>query len=115
MPDTCMCGSAVVWKDMIYLVGGFERLCMSFNPATNTWTNLSQCRYEHADGAALVWKDRILVCGGRSNKAKCYKGNPGGTSQIEEYDPETDTWSVSHIKLPLKLWAQFMFSTEEAI
>ncbi len=114
MPHTCKYGSAVLWKDMIYLVGGFGRLCMSFNPATNTWSTLSQCRYEHADGPAFVWIDRILVCGGRSNNAKCEKGNAGGTSQIEEYDTETDTWSVSHIKLPLKLWAQFMFSTEAA-
>ena len=104
MPNVCICGSAVVWKDMIYLVGGFDQSCMSFNPATSTWASLTRCRHEHADGPALVWKDRILVCGGR--------GNLGGTSQIEEYHPRTDTWSVSHIELPLKLWAHFVFSTE---
>ncbi len=113
MPRGCMCGSVVVWKDMIYLVGGFRRSCMSFNPATTTWSTLSQCVHEHGDAPALVWEDRILVCGGRSKKTtRVDDGKPAGTSVIEEYDPETDTWTVSQIELPMNLSAHFVFSIE---
>ncbi len=112
MPQICMCGSAVVWKDRIYVVGGFQQCCLCYDPLLAQWSTLSQCRHEHADGPALVWKDRILVCGGRSNKAKREDGNAGDTSVIEEYDPETDTWTVSQIELPQKLASHFVLSTE---
>ncbi len=115
MPQICKLGSAVVWKDRIYIVGGFDQSCMCYNPVLSQWSTLSQCRHEHADGPAMVWKDRILVCGGRSRKAKRDDGTVGGTSVIEEYDPETDTWTVSQIELPLRLCAHFVFSTETVL
>ena len=111
MPMACTYGSAVVWKDMIYIVGGFTRSCMSFDPLLNMWTTLSQCSHQHADGAVLVWKDRILVCGGRSYAATRDDGTAGGTSVIEEYDPEADNWKVSEIELPQRLGAHFMFAS----
>ncbi len=42
-------------------------------------------------------------------------GIPGGTSVIEEYDPETDTWTVSQIELPLRLSVHFVFSTQSSV
>ncbi len=115
MREICLLGSAVVWKDRIYIVGGFQQSCMCYNPVLAQWSTLSQCRHEHADGPAMVWKDRILVCGGRSNKADRYDGTPGGTSVIEQYDPETDTWTVSQIELPQKLSSHFVFNIETGI
>ncbi len=133
MPKQCKFGSAVAWKDKIYIVGGFKQSCMCYDPVLAQWSTLSQCRHEHADGPALVWKDRILVCGGRSWEAKRvykygysdyddddgddddrddYHDRPDCTSVIEEYDPETDTWAVSEIELPQKLCLHFVFSTE---
>ncbi len=110
MPQKCTFGSAVMWKDRIYIVGGFDQSCMCYDPILAQWSTLSQCRHQHADGPALVWKDRILVSGGRSNKANCNDDNQGGTSVIEEYDPEKDTWTMSQIELPQKLWAHFVFN-----
>ncbi len=115
MPQVCKFGSAVVWKDRIYIVGGFQQSCMCYDPVLAQWSTLSQCRHEHADGPALVWKGRILVCGGRSEKAKRDDGKAGGTSVIEEYDPETDTWTVSQIELPQKLLAHTVFAIETGI
>ncbi len=110
MPQVCNYGSAVVWKDRIYIVGGFDQSCMCYNPVLAQWSTLSQCRHQHADGPALVFKDRILVCGGRSSKVKRDNGTAGGTSVIEEYDPEADTWNESQIELPQKLWTHFVFN-----
>ncbi len=112
MPQKCKFGSAVVWNNRIYIVGGFGQSCMCYDPVLAQWSTLSQCRHEHADAPALVWKDRILVCGGRSRKAKRDNGDPGGTSVIEEYDPETDTWTVSQIELPQKLHLHFVLNIE---
>ena len=115
MPQICEFGSAVVWKDRIYIVGGFQQSCMRYDPVLAQWSTLSRCRHQHADGPALVWKDRILVCGGRSRKAKRDNGTAGGTSVIEQYDSETDTWTVSQIELPQKLCSHFVFSIETGI
>ncbi len=115
MPQICKLGSAVVWKDKIYIAGGFDQACMCYDPILAQWSTLSQCGHQHADAPALVWKDRILVCGGRSNLAKRHSGKPGGTSVIEEYDPETDTWTVSQIELPQRIHAHFVFSTETGV
>ena len=115
MPQICKLGSAVVWKDIIYIVGGFRRSCMCYDPVLAQWSTLSQCRHEHADGPALVWKGRILVCGGRSREAKRDDGTAGGTSVIEEYDPETDAWTISQIELPRKLSSHFVFNIETGI
>ncbi len=112
MPAISEFGAAVVLGDMIYIVGGFRRSCMSFDPALNVWTILSQCGHEHADSPALVWKDKILVCGGRSHATKRDDGTPSGTSVIEEFDPEKDTWIVSQKKLPLKLSSHFICHIE---
>ncbi len=112
MPQVCMLGSAVMWKDKIYIVGGFQQSCICYNPVLAQWRTLCQCRHEHADGSALVWRNKILICGGRSRKAKRTDGASGGTTVIEEYDPETDTWTVSQIELPQKLSSHFVFSTE---
>ncbi len=111
MPQMSQFGSAVVWKDKIYIVGGFQQSCMCYDPPLAQWTTLSRCRHEHANGPALVWKNRILVCGGRSSKVKLQDVDAGCTSVIEEYDPETDTWTASQMELPEKLFSQFVFST----
>ncbi len=115
MPQISNFGCAVVWKDRIYIVGGLQRSCMCYNPVLAQWSTLSQCRHQHADAPALVWKDRMLVCGGRSSKAKRDNGTAGGTSVIEQYDPETDTWTVSQIELPQRLNAHFVFNIETLI
>ncbi len=110
MPQIREFGSAVVWKDRMYIVGGFQQSCMCYDPVLAQWSTLSQCRHQHGDAPALVWKDRILVCGGRSHKAKRDNGKAGGTSVIEEYDPETDTWTVSQIELSQRLNGHFVFN-----
>ncbi len=76
---------------------------------------MSRCIYQYANGPALVWKDRILVCGGRSEKAKRANDTAGGTSVIEEYDPDTDTWTVSQIELPQEVHTHFVFNIQTGI
>ncbi len=112
MPRKCEFGSGVAFKSKIYVVGRLQQSCLCYDPMLSQWTAMSQCRHEHADGPALVWNDRIFICGGQDCKAKYDDGLPGGTSVIEEYDPETDTWTLFQIELPQRLSSHFVFSIE---
>ncbi len=81
-------GSSVVYSDRIYVLGGGEKCCMSYNPDKGQWRSHTGPRENHSWGSAVVWRDRILLCGGRD------------TTVIEEYNPDTDTWSDWKHALP---------------
>ncbi len=100
MPQLCWFGSAVLWKDKIYIVGGIQQSCMCYDPILAQWSILSKCRHQHGGGMASEWKDRILLCGGITVDEEGDDGKEHVTSVIEEYSPETDTWTVSDMKLP---------------
>ncbi len=61
---------------------------MSYNPGQDQWKTHSKPAVKHVGASAVVWKDRILLCGGEN------------TSVIEEYIPDTDTWSEWKHQLP---------------
>ncbi len=82
--------SSVVYRDRIYVLGGREKCCMSYNPDDCQWQTHSAPRGSHAEGsAAVVWRDRILLCG-------------GDKTLIEAYNPDTDTWTDWKHSLPRK-------------
>ncbi len=110
MPSACSFGAALSFKSKIFIVGGFERRCMTFDPYLNQWMTLSRCIEEHGDGPAVIWKGRLLVCGGRTRKGRDNEGNEDCTTVIEEYDAETDTWALSEMKLPKKQSGHFVFA-----
>ena len=88
MPGACYAGSSMVYRDRIYVLGGRENCCMSYDPDKDEWKIHSKPAVKHERASAVVWKDRILLCGGEDN------------SVIEEYNPDTDTWSEWKHQLP---------------
>ncbi len=88
MPKCCNNGASVVYRDRIYVLGGRQNCCMSYDPDQDQWKTHSKPAAEHVKPSAVLWKDRILLCGGWN------------TSVIEEYNPDTDTWSVWKHQLP---------------
>ncbi len=86
----CHRGSSVVYKDRIYVLGGAENCCLSYDPDQDQWKTHCRPAVNHDRASAVVWKDRILLCGGTD------------TSVIEEYNPVTDTWSMWRFPLPEK-------------
>ncbi len=88
MPQDCIRGSSVVYRDRLYVLGGNTNCCMSYDPHQDQWKIHSGPNTYHEGASAVVWEDRILLCGGRI------------TSVIEEYDPDTDIWSEWKYKLP---------------
>ncbi len=88
MPGSCHRGCGVVYRDRVYVLGGRENCCISYDPAQDQWKTHSKPAVKHDQASAVVWKDRILLCGGED------------TSVIEEYNPDTDTWSEWKHQLP---------------
>ncbi len=87
-PQACADGCSVVYRDRIYVLGSYEKCCMSYNPAQEQWQTHTPPRVDHSAGSAVVWRDRILLCGGYD------------TTVVEEYNPDTDTWSDWKHSLP---------------
>ncbi len=81
MPKSCKWEVPVVCRDRIYVLGGEQNCCMSYDPNQDKWKTHSRPAVKRYKPSAIVWKDRILLCGGWN------------TSVIEEYNPDTDTWS----------------------
>ncbi len=90
MPQYCTCGSSVVYRDTIYVLG--DNCCMSYNPAQNRWQTHSAPVANHDGGSCVVWGDRIFLCGGYS------------TTLIEEYNPTTDVWTEWKHSVPQQGW-----------
>ena len=64
--------------------------CAWYNPATNAWCKAQQPLKAHDWGSLVHHDNKIIHLGGRIN-------------DVEELSIETGTWSVSSIKLPVKL------------
>ncbi|ELU02636.1 hypothetical protein CAPTEDRAFT_199608 [Capitella teleta] len=90
MPEICGGGAAVSFDDHVYVVGGWNRSCMRFNPRNNTWTSLQRPQFNHYFEPSLVLNGNIVVFGGLNNDS------------IEEYSPLTDSWSTWTLKMPNK-------------
>ena len=79
----------------VYAIGGrVDRIntvqadTLEYDPTTNVWTRKARMPTARAGIASGVVHDRIIVFGGEGPS-----GRPEGTySQVEEYNPATDTW-----------------------
>ncbi|ELU02308.1 hypothetical protein CAPTEDRAFT_209471 [Capitella teleta] len=85
MPGRCCCGSAVALGDKIYVVGGSQRVCYSYDPNNDEWEVLSKPTHYYYTNAATVWKGKIML---------------GDRKHVEEYDPVDDRWSNRDELLP---------------
>ena len=102
MPEVCELGAAVSLGQYVYLVGGFSRSCLRYDPATDSWRKLSQPCLKHANAPAVVWQGGIVVAGG--------KGDSQTFKEIEYYNPGTDEWSDWQTSLEVELDTHRLFS-----
>ena len=77
-------------NDQLCVVSGRWCHCAWYNPATNAWCKVQQPLKDHYWGSLVHHGNKIIHLGGRTN-------------DVEELSIETGTWSVSSIKLPVKL------------
>ncbi len=90
MPANCRNGSSVVYESRIYVVGGKENCCISYDPQLDQWATLAKPAMKHFGSSAVLWKGRIMLCGGRDSP------------RAEEYDPASDTWTPLEVEMPPK-------------
>jgi hypothetical protein len=79
--------------DSIFVFGGYSgdylvSLCESLDVRSNKWNPLSSIPLKRTSHSSIVVGDQILIIGG-------YKE----TTQIDSYNPPTDTWKVLKNKL----------------
>ena len=77
-------------NNQLCVAGGTPRHCVWYNPATNSWCKGQQPLKVHWWGSLVHHDNKIIHLGGQID-------------DIEELSIETGTWSVSSIKLPVKL------------
>jgi N-acetylneuraminic acid mutarotase len=89
---------ALALNGLIYVFGGSSTITGTwvsetevYNPATNTWTIKASIPTPRGEMACAVVNGKIYVIGGYN---PAFPGNsyPGALSNVEEYNPITDTW-----------------------
>ena len=106
LPEVCHMCAAVTLNDFIYVVGGDNQTCLKYDPASDSWTSLSQPRHKHTDALAVVWRGCVLVTGSGATK-------PADKAHvIERYSPETDNWSDWDTTIGAKMVFRGMFNVD---
>lgn len=95
-------GAAVSLGDTIYVLGSKPRSFLSYQPLSDTWTSLVSPQLPHVWRPVVVWRDKILTCGGYLEG--------GWSSEIEQYDPKSQTWSRLYMKMPVALFGHHVFN-----
>ncbi len=88
----CIAAASVVYRDRIYVLGGYHNCYVSYNADQNKWKTHSppkEAELFDAFRSAVVWGDRMLLC-----------RNEDGSTVIAEYNPDTDSWTKWNHSLP---------------
>jgi RNA polymerase sigma factor (sigma-70 family) len=97
MPTPRMCLCTVVLNDKIYAIGGLPNkwppisAVEVYDPVSDTWTKKADIATPRTYFASVAINDRILIFGGTSDWGL---GDATLATTIEEYDPDTDKWTV---------------------
>ena len=98
--------AAVAFNGKVYLFGGYTSggwnctsAAESYDPNTDTWTNIASMPTSRANLTAAEAKGKIYVMGGYNDDSK------QTLDVVEAYDPDKDTWET---KAPLPVPISFM-------
>ncbi|XP_028986368.1 kelch-like protein 38 [Betta splendens] len=94
------CAPAAVVDDTIYIIGGFTRRVIAYDPKANRFAACAGLKARRMHHAAAALHDRLYVTGGRRIGARDVVEDSDG---VECYDPKTDAWSSAGT-LPFKLF-----------
>ena len=88
--ETAGASAVVVWNNF-YLVGGKDRLCLSYSTCDDVWHTLDKPSKGHRYSSAVHINGRIILCGGSLSGV------------IEEYNLAANKWKMSSLALPHQL------------
>lgn len=78
-------GSAITYKDEIYVLAGLEGRFMKYNPATYIWTDLAGLPGPRSEAAMTLWGDKVVVAGGIDDSAHIMR-------RVDYYDLVDFVW-----------------------
>ena len=104
MSQVCSIGAAITMNNCIYVVGGYDRTSLKYDPATDSWTRLSRPSHNHCNAPAVVWRGSMLVAVGGGPKPE--------SSVVEQYNPLTDTLSDWTTTLDVKMTGHCMLNVD---
>ena len=78
-------------KDRLLVTGGRENICAWYDPTTDAWTTGNPPTIQHYLGALVHHGQKVYLIGGENE------------DRVEEYDLDTESWSVCSYRLPQKL------------
>jgi N-acetylneuraminic acid mutarotase len=87
LPVTTDHAWAVAYGDRVFVGGGTSNRVFSYDPASDSWTEVSSSAFVHGGTpAAAVLGGRIIIAGGAGG------GMVG--NEVESYDPAVDEWTT---------------------
>ena len=96
--DKCDGATAVSIGHQLYVVGGRRNgVCLRYDTREDVWAILKPSLEYHLCGAAVALNGKIFLCGGLNDLHE-------ESDRIENYDPDTDTWTLLPVRLPKPLY-----------
>ena len=94
----CRGVSMVSAQDKLFLAGGSDRVCAWYNTASSAWFMFQQPLQKHKYGTLVHYDNKLILLGG---------SYVGGTEEVEEYDIESDSWSMCQFLMPAGLFYHY--------
>ena len=91
--------SATSIDDLLYLVGGKQKLCLCYDTLHKSWTSLGNSSQPQFYGSAVSLGNKILLCGG----SYCDKR----LDIMQRFDAKQGEWKVLPYKLPVPMYCLF--------
>ncbi len=100
MPWAAGAGNAVLIGNEIYVCGGIVGSstvtdCARYNPVTDSWTTLASMPAGRNHAGHATDGQRLYIFGGRGPGSGDGNVVANGFSNVQIYDPQTDTWESS--------------------
>ena len=88
--------ATVTVDDRMFVLGGKDKICLSYDTRKDAWTILTPPCQRHHWGSAVYLKGQVILSGGDNEE-----NVPSDT--IERYNSTKDVWEILPVKLPKSL------------
>ena len=81
--------------EILCVLGGRVTLaCFWYHPATNTWSTGNEPSIRHSYGALTHFQEKLYLLGGSEY---------GDVYEVEQFAADSQSWSVSSVRMPASL------------
>ena len=84
----------------LFLAGGCDPTFLRYNPSSDTWTRGNPPILQHDNGALVYHGEKVYLLGGKEE------------DRVEEYNLDSETWSVCDFRIPKKLFSPYALALD---